>query len=348
VGLPPHHGGPSYRVRPSGEIVLNLISEPGHSAVVPRALAGYNVSRDVAVIALSSSVNHRFVNHVLQSPDVIAWLTTRLQGSVTQKINLATLREVPIPLPPRSEQNAIAAAIGGLEEKIESNDRVAVLEDELVGTCYNLVPLANGSTKPLCKVARVVLGGTPSRGESRYWVGGTVPWINSGKANEFRVAEPSEWITAEALERSAAKLMPRGTTLVATTGATLGQVSRLEIESAGNQSLVGVWSDELAVNDWVYLWIRTHMKELTAHATGGAQQHINKGVVEEMEVRVPDPPELRAWHAVVRPQLEHIAALIGENVLLRRLRDYLLPRLISGEIRVREALELADSGGDPA
>lgn len=112
-----------------GEIVLNLIADPGHSAIVPTELAGHNVSRDVAVIPLRESTDVRFVDFFLKSKIAVDWLTARLQGSVTAKINLGTLRELPVPLPPLAEQKAIAAVLGALDDKIELNRRMnATLE----------------------------------------------------------------------------------------------------------------------------------------------------------------------------------------------------------------------------
>lgn len=112
-----------------GEIVLNLIADPGHSAVVPRGLAGHNVSRDVAVIPLNGSADVRFVDFFLKSRVAVDWLTARLQGSVTQKINIGTLRELPVPSPPIAEQRAIAAVLGALDDKIELNRQMnATLE----------------------------------------------------------------------------------------------------------------------------------------------------------------------------------------------------------------------------
>ena len=104
-----------------GELVINLIAEPGHCAIVPAELAGANVSRDVAVIALGQDVDHRFVDYVLKSPQTIDWLTARLNGSVTQKINLGTLRELPVPCPPIEVQRAISGIVGALDDKIELN-----------------------------------------------------------------------------------------------------------------------------------------------------------------------------------------------------------------------------------
>jgi len=108
-----------------GELVINLIAEPGHTAIVPPELAGSNVSRDVGVIPLNTSVDHRYVDYCLKSPMAIRWLASRLQGSVTQKINLATLRDVPIPTPPLAQQRAIAHILGTLDDKIELNRRMS-------------------------------------------------------------------------------------------------------------------------------------------------------------------------------------------------------------------------------
>jgi type I restriction enzyme, S subunit len=104
-----------------GEILINLIAEPGHTAVVPLELVGANVSRDVGVIPLNDTVDHRYVDYCLKSPMAVQWLTSRLQGSVTQKINLGTLRDLPIPTPPLEKQRAIAQILGTLDDKIELN-----------------------------------------------------------------------------------------------------------------------------------------------------------------------------------------------------------------------------------
>jgi len=85
-------------------------------------------------------------------------------------------------------------------------------------------------------MVKCVLGGTPSRVRDDFW-GGDVPWINSGKINEFRIVEPSEYITTLGLSKSNTTLMPKGTTVLAITGATLGQVSILGIDSCANQSV---------------------------------------------------------------------------------------------------------------
>jgi len=82
-----------------GEIVMNLIAEPGHTAIVPPELADANVTRDVAVVPLLECVDHRYVNYSLKSPGALRWLESRLQGSVTQKINLGICSTIARALP---------------------------------------------------------------------------------------------------------------------------------------------------------------------------------------------------------------------------------------------------------
>ncbi len=158
-----------------------------------------------------------------------------------------------------------------------------------------------------------------------------------GKANESRVLEPTALITEEALAKSAAEMMPEGATVVAITGATLGQVSRLEIASSGNQSLIGIWHEDPALNDWLYFAMRHEIEELLKHATGAAQQHVNKAAVDGLQIPWPDRLELELWGEQVRPMLDAAAAADKESLVLARTRDELLPLLMSGDVRVKDA-----------
>lgn len=191
----------------------------------------------------------------------------------------------------------------------------------------------------LGETTTALLGGTPSRKVPTYW-GGRVPWINSGEANEFRITRPSEFITEEGLAKSATKLLPRRTTVLAITGATLGQVSLTEIATCANQSVVGLVPDGRLPAEFVYLSVKSCIDEIVARQTGGAQQHINKWNVEEQAVMVPTSTVLDAWSDISVPIFDRIAACCFENQALAETRDYLLPRLMSGNVRVESPASL--------
>lgn len=180
-----------------------------------------------------------------------------------------------------------------------------------------------------------VLGGTPSRNKSEYW-NGTIPWINSGEVNKFRIIKPSETITNLGLEKSATKLLPKKTTVLAITGATLGQVSLLEINACANQSVVGIIPNDNLPYEYIYPLIKQNITELISHQTGGAQQHINKQNVENLDIVIPPYIHLAKYQNTVCSIYEMIANNCFENERLSSLRDALLPKLMSGELDVSE------------
>jgi type I restriction enzyme S subunit len=295
-------------------------------------------------------------------------------GSAQPILNKGHFSVLRIAVPPLPEQRAIAHILGTLDDKIDLNRRMnetleamarAIFKSwfmdfdpvrakaegcqpfgmdaataALFPDSFQDSPL--GKTPRGWRVSRIgnelnpILGGTPSRSHSAYWSGGTVPWINSGKVNEFRIIEPSEYITEEAVAKSATKLLPQRTTVLAITGATLGQVSLLEIESCANQSVVGIVGSTAIPSEFVYFWVKSRIDDLVSWQTGGAQQHINKNNVNDLIMLCPDPRVLGAYKRIAKPFFDAIRVCCFENLTLAAIRDALLPKLISGEIRVRD------------
>lgn len=188
---------------------------------------------------------------------------------------------------------------------------------------------------PLGSICKCVLGGTPNRNKSEFW-GGDIPWINSGKVNEFRITTASEYITDSGLKNSSTKLLPCHTTVIAITGTTLGQVSLLEIASCANQSVVGVLQNDNVPYTFIYPFIKENILELISNQTGGAQQHINKQNVEALPVPCYSPDLISEYHEKISPLYGQISNNCFESERLTGLRDLLLPKLMSGEIDVSE------------
>jgi type I restriction enzyme S subunit len=126
--------------------------------------------------------------------------------------------------------------------------------------------------------------------------------------------------------------MPKGTTVLAITGATLGQVSYLEIETTANQSVVGIVDPSGIYSEWIYLTVVDRIEGIINRASGGAQQHINKEVVNDVLVSLPPAPLAKDFKRFVAPIFREVSALLFKAQNLRRTRDLLLPRLLSGEI----------------
>ena len=343
-----------------GDVVFTQRGTIGQVGMIPKksSFPRYVISQSQMKMTVDESqVLPDWIYYYFTAPLTVTELMNKAFSSGVPHINLGILRELQVPVPPLPTQRKIAAILSAYDDLIENNLRRIKILEEMAQNLYRewFVKFrfpghqhARFTDSPLGRIPEgwevkrlgdaflIVLGGTPSRNRPEFWRNGTVPWINSGKVNDFRVTEPSELITELALKKSAAKLMPPGTTLIAITGATLGQVSILEIEASANQSVVGVISEDENLIEWLHLTIRERISSIINHASGGAQQHINKGIVDDVVVAVPPGNIAEKFRNIVHPLYRQIAGLIFKNITLRRTRDLLLPRLISGEVDVSE------------
>ena len=277
------------------------------------------------------------------------------RGATQDNLSLDKLLSFPLATPPLFIQRRIGGILSAYDGLIENNQRRIKILEEMARSLYRewfvhfrfpghdkvkMVPSPLGPIPQGWEVAKVgsvfktLLGGTPSRAKAEYWQNGIVPWIKSGKVNELRIIEPSELITELALERSAAKMMPCGTTVIAITGATLGQVSYLEIDTAANQSVVGVTDEAGMFSEWLYLMFKERIHEIILHASGGAQQHINKEIVSDVQALIPPAKFADQFKYLVEPMFRQLATLMFKTQNLLCTRDMLLPRLLSGQIDI--------------
>ena len=131
--------------------------------------------------------------------------------------------------------------------------------------------------------------------------------------------------------------------MVAITGATLGVASRLAIDTAINQSIVAVeCPGNVALNGFMLYALRANMAELVSSATGAAQQHVNKANFEELVISIP-ASEDRGLLRDIPSLIGQIDVLAHENVTLSILRNTLLPELLSGRLRVKDAESMMEN-----
>jgi type I restriction enzyme S subunit len=102
-----------------GEIVVSLVGYPGACAIVPDALAGANIARQAALIRPSKEVDARYLYQFIRSPIGQARLKKETIGSAQQVINLRDLKEVIVAVPPKREQEQIAAILADLDAFVE-------------------------------------------------------------------------------------------------------------------------------------------------------------------------------------------------------------------------------------
>ena len=337
-----------------GEIIITVVGTVGRTAIVPKSFAGCNLVRATAMVDILDPIMAYWVKYYIDSNQGQNYIKANLNTTVQFALNIKSLVDMPIPIYSPEYMHKVVAILSSLDDKIEVNRRINDNLEQQVQTLFKSwfvdfepfrdLPFVESElgmipdgwrTESLGNVCKCLLGGTPSRNKEEYW-NGDIAWINSGEVNEFRITKPSEYITEEGLNNSATKLLPRKTTVLAITGATLGQVSLLEIDTCANQSVIGVLENEILPYEYIYPLINDRISELCSHMTGGAQQHINKNNVEELSIIVPPSDVIERYKEKTSP----IYNLIGNNCIeaqrIISLRDSLLPKLMSGELKVED------------
>ena len=312
------------------------------------------INSGMVIIRPGKDFDTMFLYQYLRSCYFKAQITQYQSGSAQPQLPISTLQKMKVIKPNIAAQRRIASILSSLDRKIELNNKINADLEEMAQAIFknwfvDFEPFKDGKfvdselgmipegwkVGTLGEFCKCLLGGTPSRSKEEYW-NGEINWINSGEINKFRILEASEKITELGLAKSATKLLPKKTTVLAITGATLGQVSLLEIDSCANQSVIGVLENAEVPYEYIYPFIKDRIEMLIQHQTGGAQQHINKDNVESLIFLFPTKNVLKDYISLVRPMYKRIESLCFENLYLSLLRDTLLPRLMSGEIEILE------------
>lgn len=337
-----------------GDILMSTVGTIAQWNLMPKD-EEYCIAQNVVALRPDlSKTTPEFLRFYFNQRKFVSQVEGIVIGATQSSVRLPHFLNLDIEIPSLDTQKRIADILSAFDDKIELNNKISQTLEQMAQAIFKewfvnfrfpgyekvkfidseLGKIPEGwEVKNIGSIANVVLGGTPSRLKPEYW-GGEIPWINSGKVNEFRIVSASEYITEAGLKNSNARLMPKRTTLIAITGATLGQVSLLEVEASANQSVIGIFDSDNLPSEFIYLYIKQNIDDLISAAAGGAQQHINKQIVESYEILVPSDDIISKFAKILRPIFDQIANIVFESQKLAALRDLLLPKLMSGEIRV--------------
>jgi type I restriction enzyme S subunit len=319
---------------------------------------GYATTEVIPLHAREENTDTRLLFYYLLHPDVRAFVTSRMEGSTARKrVPDEVLLDLPYPEVTPQDQQSMSRALeliqrgiqvqGGLATAAAALKRAAMRElftrglrgEEQKETEIGPTPTSWKLTSIDDRFV-VVSGGTPSRGVAAYWSSGTIPWVKTGEVDYSTIDETEEHITAEGLENSAARLLPRGTVLMAMygQGLTRGRVGVLGIEAACNQACAALLPrDEQVLPRFVYYQLGHRYNEIRGLAHGGQQQNLNMDIVKALALAY--PPDLTEQREIVEI-LDAIDQKIDlhkrKKAVLEELFKALLHKLMTGEIRVSD------------
>jgi type I restriction enzyme S subunit len=191
---------------------------------------------------------------------------------------------------------------------------------------------------PIGEQLAAVGGSTPSTSEPRFW-GGPYHFATPKDMARLRhpvLLETERTITREGLTQIGSGLLPPGTVLLSSR-APIGYLAITDVPVAVNQGFIAMICDGALPNYYVLQWARQNMEAIIGNANGTTFLEISKRNFRPIPVLVPPRPILESYVGVVAPLFQRITASIKEFRTLAALRDALLPKLLSGEIRVKQA-----------
>jgi type I restriction enzyme S subunit len=332
---------------PLGEVAILRTSEPV-------ALA----QRVILLRGDPRIVDQRYLFAALRSPLMQDRLKQRATGTTVLGIKQSELRKVEVPLPPLSNQRKIAAIISAYDDLIENNNRrITILQEmarriyrewfidfrypghESAADIHSRAPIPGGwNSSPIGDVIETIGGGTPSRGEQKYWDGGTVTWYTPSDLTTaksvFMFSSKSE-ITPLGLSRSAARLFPAGSVMM-TSRATIGVVAIAASEACTNQGFITCLPNERLSSYHIYFWLHEMRHEIDLLASGATFKEISRSEFRGLRIAVPPLDLERSFSELVHPFFGLIRNLEIAVAQARKTREILLPRLVSGEIDVED------------
>jgi type I restriction enzyme S subunit len=214
-------------------------------------------------------------------------------------------------------------------------DLLALFPNRLVDSELGEIP-EGWEVHPFSETVQIIGGGTPKTTVSEYW-GGDIPWFSvvdaPAESNVF-VIETEKKITQAGLDNSSARILAEGTTIISARG-TVGKVALVGVPMAMNQSCYGLRGKN-GDTFFTYYLTRELVVALKQHSHGAVFDTITRNTFAGVKV-VYSPSVVVSFESVVSHLMQKIRANDYQAQTLETLRDTLLPKLLSGELRVPAA-----------
>ena len=216
----------------------------------------------------------------------------------------------------------------------------ALFPDRFVDSALGPIP-AKWELSTIGQETQAVGGGTPSTKEPAYWHDARHYWATPkdlAKLTSPVLLNTARKISDAGLEKISSGLLPVGTVLLSSR-APIGYLAMTEVPTAINQGFIALICPGRLSHWYVLHWCAEHLEAIKAIAGGSTFAEISKQTFRPLPVPIPPRPLLLAFATAVRPLYRRTVVNMRESAVLATLRDTLLPKLLSGDIRVRDAAE---------
>ena len=360
-----------------GDIVFARKGGIERCSLVRKAQVGWFLGSDGIRLRPPKNCDARFLAYSLQTQSVKDWLTQHSTGSTMASLNQATIARIPICIPSINEQSKVADCLETLDDRItllrETNATLEAIAQALFKSWFvdfdpvhakqqgrapegmdeataalfpdsfdkleqGLVP-TGWRVQPIGDVVESAGGGTPDTKEAAYWEPGEHCWTTpkdlSGAVAPVLLATERK-LSAKGLAKISSGLLPAGTLLLSSR-APIGYLSIAKVPLAINQGYIAMLPSSRLPPIYMLFWCRQNMETIKGRANGSTFMEISKKAFRPIPVLVPSSSVVDAFVGVASTLFDRLVEGEKQAQTLATLRDTLLPRLISGKLRLPEA-----------
>lgn len=366
----------------SGDVILTREAPIGEVGIVNECEGIFLGQRLMQYRADPKHLDPRFLLYSFLSPALQHQFGSHEgSGSVVSHIRVGDCFKFKLRLPPLAIQKEIAALLGALDDRIallrETNatleaiaqalfkswfvdfdpvharargeqpaglspEVAALFPDSFEESELGMIP-KGWKVSAFTETIDVIGGGTPKTSISEYW-NGNIPWfsvVDAPATTDVFVIETEKHITCEGLNKSSTKLLPVGTTIISARG-TVGRLALVGQAMAMNQSCYGLSGK---AGDAYFTYFSTHrlVERLKQRSHGSVFDTITRETLAGVSVVYPYAVVIAAFEVTLAPVMGRIKENLRQAQTLATLRDTLLPRLISGQLRLPEAESLVEA-----
>jgi type I restriction enzyme S subunit len=260
-------------------------------------------------------------------------------GSAVPSMTVSVLNDLDILLPPLPEQKAIASVLSSLDDKIDLLHRQNKTLEQMAETLFRqwFIEGIKEDWEETCLLDAIILigGGTPKTEIADFW-NGSIKWLSGGDIasnHKSFISTSEKFITESGLNNSSAKLLPKFSTIITARG-TVGKYCLLSESMTFSQSNYGIVPKFNNCYFFTYLLIAHSVDELLSAAYGSVFDTITTATFKEIKINLPKIDEINKFESAIKPYFNKMLNNQTQIRNLSQLRDTLLPKLMSGEVRV--------------
>jgi type I restriction enzyme S subunit len=289
--------------------------------------------------------------------DIRRYLSNQANGSVFQNLKTDIVREFSIKIPSLKTQEEIVSILKSLDDKIEVNRKINENLEQQAQALFkswfvDFEPFKNGEfveselgmipkgwrVKEAQDAFEINIGKTPPRKESEWFTESNEDnvWVSiadMGSCGVF-ISNSSEYLTDEAIKRFNVQMVEKDSVLLSFK-LTVGRVAIADTRLTTNEAIARFVLPDKCYRELLYLYLKQYKYE-NLGSTSSIATAVNSKTIKGMKLIVPPTEIIKSFSNNTRPLFEQIRCLQQESRRLAELRDTLLPKLMSGELKVNE------------